>query len=207
MTTRKLKRRVYCTDALEWLSTHKNLDSIVTSIPEMSELKIPYNQYVDFLEKAVTLCLQATKPNGYVIFLQTDRKHHGLLDKSYFISDVAHKLGYKMLWHKIVLRKEVGKVDLFRPTYSRMLCYTKNGKVGKVFPDVIHSGETTYTNGFGIDAVKLAIDYLKSHRIRTVYDVFVGSGTTLAVANKLGLNAVGVDNDASQCKKAMKLNL
>lgn len=205
MTTRKLKRKVFYTDALEWLTAHKNLDSIVTSIPEMSELNLSYGKYVEFLERAVTLCLEATNPKGYVIFLQTDRKHHGLIDKSYFISDVAQKLGYKMLWHKIVLRKEVGKVDLFRPTYSRMLCYTKSGKVGKVFPDVIYAGETTYTNGFGVDAVKLAIDYLKSNKIRTVYDVFVGSGTTLAVANKLGLNAVGVDNDASQCKKAMKL--
>jgi DNA modification methylase len=53
--------------------------------------------------------------------------------------------------------------------------------------------------------VKLVIQFLKQHRIRRVYDVFVGSGTTLAVANAAGMDAVGVDIDPKQCKKAREL--
>ena len=212
MTTESVRffnqtRTVICADAMTWLRDHHGLDSIITSIPEMSELKLKYDEYITFLRTATRLCLNATVPTGYVIFLQTDRKHNGLLDKSYFISDEAFKLGFRMVWHKIALRTDVGKTDLYRPTYSHMLCYTKKGKIGKPVPDVLHRGPTTYTNGFGIVAVRLAVEYVKSCGITRVYDVFVGSGTTLAVANDMGLDAVGVDNDQSQCNRALQLTL
>jgi DNA methylase len=199
---RKGKREVICTDAIQWLENHSGLDSIVTSIPEMDELGLKYKDYIPFLRNAAHLCLESTKDSGYVIFLQTDRKYKGWVDKSYFISDEAYKLGYRMVWHKIALRKEPGKSDLFRPTYSHMLCYTKAGKAGPLLPDVIQRGSITYDNAFGVEAVKLAIQFLKQCRIKKVYDVFVGSGTTLAVANAFGLDAVGIDIDKAQCKKA-----
>ena len=88
-----------------------------------------------------------------------------------------------------------------------MLCSSKKGKIGKPVPDVINRGATTYSNGFGIAAVQLAVEYVKSRGITTVYDVFVGSGTTLAVANEMGLDAVGVDIDQSQCNRAIHLTV
>lgn len=200
-------RTVICADAMHWLLEHQSIDSIITSIPDMSELNLKYDDYIAFLRTAARLCLNATVPTGYVIFLQTDRKHNGLLDKSYFISDEAFKLGFRMVWHKIALRTDVGKTDLYRPTYSHMLCYSKKGKIGKPVPDVLNRGATTYSNGFGIAAVQLAVEYVKSCGINKVYDVFVGSGTTLAVANDMGLDAVGVDIDPSQCSRALHLTL
>lgn len=192
---------------MKWLEKQEGLDSIVTSIPEMEELKLKYEAYIEFLRKAARLCLKATKDTGYTVFLQTDRKHHGLLDKSYFISDEAHKLGYRMIWHKIALRTEVGKADIFRPTYSHMLCYSKSGKIGVPVADVVHRGDVSYGNAFGVDAVTLVIQYLKRNKVKKVVDVFVGSGTTLAVANLYGLDAIGIDIDKKQCEKARKFTL
>lgn len=204
---KKAKREVFCADAMLWLANHQNLDSVVTSIPEMEELNLNYKDYIDFFRSAAALCLKATKPKGYTIFLQTDRKYKGWLDKSYLIMDEAHKLGHRMIWHKIALRTEPGKTDLYRPTYSHMLCFSQEGKIGIPIPDVVPRGTIAYTHAFGVDAVRLVIGFLKQHRIKKVYDVFVGSGTTLAVANEAGLDAVGVDIDPKQCKKAKELHL
>jgi hypothetical protein len=202
-----VQRDVECADAIEWLRNHDNLDSIVTSIPEMDEMKLKYDEYIKFLRTSAELCLKKTKDDGYVVFLQTDRKHNGWIDKSYFISDEAHKLGFRMMWHKIALRTDVGKTDLYRPTYSHMLCYSKSGKIGKPVPDVVNRGDVNYGNAFGIDAVKLVIEYLKNNGIKKVFDVFVGSGTTLAVANFYGLDAFGVDIDKEMCAKARAFTL
>jgi hypothetical protein len=211
MTTRKTrkakKRVIYCQDAILWLHKQKKLDSIVTSIPEMDEVKLPFKEYIEWFRNAARLCLESVKDKGYCIFLQTDRKYKGWVDKSYLISDEAYKLGIRMIWHKIALRTEVGKTDLFRPTYSHMLCYSKEGAIGIPVTDVIQRGDVTYANGFGIDAVTLVIQFLKKHKIKSVVDPFVGSGTVVAVANAMGLNAVGVDIDKKQCAKAKVLQI
>ena len=204
---KKYERNIYCKDAIPWLKTKSNFDSIVTSIPEMDEVGMSFNEYVPFFRNAAHLCLNAVKDKGYCIFLQTDRKYKGWIDKSYLISDEANKLGIRMIWHKIALRKEIGKADIFRPTYSHMLCYSKSGSIGVPFTDVIYRGDVTYDNGFGIDAVKLVINFLKNQKIKNVVDPFVGSGTVVAVANAMKLNAIGVDIDVKQCKLAKKLKI
>ena len=210
MKTRKQKRgkrTVLCTDSIKWLESHHGLDAIVTSIPDMSEVGLGYDKYIEFLRKASRLCMNAVKDKGYAVFLQTDRKHNGWLDKAYFIQDEAQKLGMRLIWHKIALRTDVGKTDLYRPTYSHMLCFSKAGPIGKPVPDVVERGSISYGNAFGVEAVKLVVRYLKANGIKTIHDVFVGSGTTLAVANFYGMNAMGIDIDEEQCKKARVFKL
>jgi len=203
----KGSREVICKDALVWLKGQTDISTIVTSIPEMDEVGLKEDAYNTFFRDCVKACILATKPTGYCIFLQTDRKYHGWIDKSYLITDEATKAGLTMMWHKIALRQEVGTSGLFRPTYSHMLCYSKKGKPGKVFPDVIQRGDVTYENAFGIAAVKQVLEYVKEQGIKDIVDPFVGSGTTLAIANRLGLNAIGVDIDPKQCKKAKVLDI
>ena len=91
--TRKAKkdREVICADALKWLEQQKGLDCIVTSIPEMEEVKLKEDAYRLFMAEAVRKALRATKDTGYTIFLQTDRKKNGWIDKSYLISAVAEE--------------------------------------------------------------------------------------------------------------------
>lgn len=201
------KREVHCGDALAWLPRQKELDCIVTSIPEMEEVGLSVGAYEPFFRKAVHLCLEAVKDTGYAVFLQTDRKYKGWLDKSYWCSSEAATAGFTMVWHKIALRQKPGTSGLFRPTYSHMLCYSKKGKVGPLFPDVMERGDVTYENAFGVEAVKAVLSYVKAQGAKTVVDPFAGSGTTLALANAMGLKAVGVDIDPKQCAKARALTL
>ena len=42
---------------------------------------------------------------------------------------------------------------------------------------------------------------------RTIVDPFCGCGTVLAVANALGLDAIGVDLSARMCKRARRLEV
>ena len=200
-------RQVLCQDSLKWLPKNGGNECIITSIPEMEELGIKIKEYEVFFRSAAIACLEATKDTGYCIFLQTDRKHHGWVDKGYWITDEAKSLGFHMVWKKIALTKEAGKADLFRPTYSTMLCFTKKGNVGKLFPDVIYSGEKTYTHAFGLDAVALCVRYVKSQGVKEIVDPFCGSGTTLAVANSLGLDAVGLDISKESCESSRKLRI
>jgi len=200
-------RQVLCQDALKWLSKNDNIDSIITSMPEMEEVHLNIKEYEVFFRSAAKACFQSMNEDGYCIFLQTDRKYHGWVDKGYWLTDEAYALGFHTVWKKIAVTKEIGKADLFRPTYSTMLCFTKRGLVGKLFPDVIYSGEKTYTHAFGVDAVSLCVDYVKSHGIKLVVDPFCGSGTTLAIANKLGLDAIGIDLSKEACVIARKLKL
>jgi len=176
-------------------------------MPEMEEMQMNIKDYEVFFREAANLCFSSVKDDGYCIFLQTDRKHHGWVDKGYWITDESRKLGFHTVWKKVALTREVGKADLFRPTYSTMLCFTKKGGVGKLFPDVIYSGEKTYTHAFGVEAVILCVKYAKEQGIKKVVDPFCGSGTTLAVANALGLDAVGVDIEKKACEMARGLKL
>ena len=97
------ERKVYCEDALEWLLKNKKNPSIITSLPEMEEMKMKIKEYESFFRQSARLCLDSVNDSGYCIFLQTDRKHHGWVDKGYWISDEAYKLGYHTVWKKIVI--------------------------------------------------------------------------------------------------------
>jgi tRNA G10 N-methylase Trm11 len=46
---------------------------------------------------------------------------------------------------------------------------------------------------------------LRETATRTIVDPFCGYGTVLAVANALGLDAIGVDLSTRMCKKARSL--
>ena len=119
--TKTRKRTIHCQDAIPWLEKQKGLDAIVTSIPEMDEMDMTFAEYIPFFCGAARRCLEAVKETGYCIFLQTDRKYKGWVDKSYLITGEAEALGIRLLWHKIALRVDVGKADLYRPGYSHML--------------------------------------------------------------------------------------
>jgi len=199
-----IKRTVYCRDSFPWLKAHPGSQAaIVTSIPEMDEIKNKSKNnlvfYENFFRTAAAACLTATAPSGYTIFLQTDRKYDGWIDKTYWLIDEAKKQGRRLIWHKIALRTTPGKIDLYRPGYSHMLCFSATAPVGKPLPDVVDRGSVTYPNAFGRSAVELAIQYLVDAGVKSVVDPFSGSGTTLAVANAAGLSAVGFDIDKKMC--------
>jgi hypothetical protein len=76
-------------------------------------------------------------------------------------------------------------------------------------PDILPSpGDKTWTRGMGTAACAAACQYILQHTTtRTVVDPFCGHGTVLAVANALGLDAVGVELSAKRARQAQQLKV
>src|SRR3990167_9801785 len=211
VTKPAVQSNIICADSLVWLADRplKSMDSIVTVIPDMNEIGMTVlDDYVDFINRTMKLILTRIKDNHYAIFIQTDRKCNGeWIDKSYYLTDAAIHNGYKLVWHKIVCLREPGRINLHRPTYSHMLCYTREGKVGQAMTDVIDDinpvGQKAYENATPLNGAIAAIEYLvqqyNSSTMKqigplntvTITDPFVGRGTILLVAKKAGFSVLG----------------
>ena len=203
------KRIILCCDALEWLTQQSlgGIDNIVTGIPDAFELKEnETEEYTDFFKTAAQLIFTRVAEDGYAIFIQTDRKKNKTwISKSTILITTANALGFKLVWHKIILNRDLGATDLFRPTYAHMLCFSKTGTSGAATPDVLAVSTRIYANATPIDAVIHAVDFIKkySKKQNEIVDPFMGRGTVAVVANKYGFDVRGVDNNAEQVKKAI----
>ncbi len=194
---------IICADGIKWCQKNKGkIPAIITSLPEMSEVNMDEKHYIQFFRRAAAATLAALTDDGYVIFIQTDRKSNGIIDKSYYITDEAMKQNKRLLFHKIALIKNVDSKDLYKPTYSHVLCYSRNGTPGAPTPDVYNRGKTLYANGAGIETVSRSLEYLQNKGFNTIADPFVGRGTTLIIAMQMGFTAgIGVDIDKKQCSE------
>jgi DNA modification methylase len=206
-----MSREIVCADAIKWLEKQADhsLPNVVTGICDLDEISLDMTEYLKFFRKAADLICRKVKKDGYAIFIQTDRKYQRQwIDKSHLITNIALNNGLKMVWHKIVLLREVGRTDLHRPTYSHMLCYTVNGRPGAATPDVIPVSQRSYKNATPIEAAGRAIRFIaKNSPNKGVVDPFVGRGTVVALANKAGLYAIGIDIDPAQAEHARKLEI
>ncbi|HUS68389.1 MAG TPA: DNA methyltransferase, partial [Kofleriaceae bacterium] len=75
--------------------------------------------------------------------------------------------------------------------------------------DVIaDGGHKPGPKAMGVNACLEACRFVRAETpTRTVVDPFCGFGTVLAVANALGLDAVGVDHSVRMCRKARTLTI
>ena len=204
-------------DARNWLRKQKkgSVPNIVTGICDLDEIKHTFKsentemqEYLNFFKGITRQIFRKLNPDGYAIFIQTDRKYNRqTIDKSYILTDLAKKHGYRLIWHKIVLHQDVNTTDLFRPTYAHMLCYSKNGRPGAAFPDVLPVSKKFYKNATPIGAIEAAIKYIKRYNKldSTIVDPFVGQGTTCIVAIENGIDCIGIDIDPKQVEITRKL--
>lgn len=205
-------RTVICADAMPWLLENAPFAgaSFITSLPDVSAFPhLTLEQWKLWFEDAARRVLAATCPTGVTIFYQTDIKREGIwIDKGYLCQRAAEQAGVALLWHKVVCRKPAGEPVYGRPGYSHMLCFSKDVRDRAApYPDVLRTtGEMTWSQAMGGAACELACRYVKSHtETRTVVDPFCGVGTVLAVANAVGLGAVGVEIANKRARKARTL--
>jgi hypothetical protein len=167
--------------------------AIITSLPDIEESGRDLDSWVPFFEDGVKLCLRHADP---VVIYQTDRKREGRwISKSCLAISAAAEEGARLLWHKIVLLREPGKIDLFRPSYSHMMAFGRRISSGRATPDVIHGGEKIYQNGIGKDAARAAVAFCQEKGAEAIIDPFCGRGTVLRIAEEQGIPALGIDID------------
>lgn len=198
---------IHCADAVEWLRGQRDVGSVVTSLPDAEEIGRPLAEWAPWFHQSVRLCVAAASPGCPVVLYQTDRKGEGQThSKALLCMSAAASAGARLLWHKIVLRRDVGKVDIHRPGFTHLMAFSVKARPGTASPDVIERGRMIYPNAMGMDAALFAVRFAAGYDRRLV-DPFCGRGTIPAVAEALGLEAVGVDIDPAQCEHARALRL
>lgn len=185
--------------------------SVVTSLPDVSETGMSLAAWRAWFIDVASALIQKTEREGVTIFYQTDIKAEGAwVDKGYLCQRAAESAGAALLWHRIALRKPAGTVTQGRPTYTHLLCFSRDlrEETAESAADVFDAGEMTWPRAMGLAACVLACRYvLRRTRTRTVVDPFCGRGSVLAVANALGLDAVGVDWSPKRCRQAATLQV
>ncbi len=185
--------------------------SVVTSLPDVSECgHLDFDGWRDWFVTAARRVIAWTPPEGVSIFFQSDIRHDGaLVDKSYLVLRAAEAEGASLLWHKIVCRRPPGTISFGRPSWSHMLCVARAPRPTpkRPGPDVMpDAGFMPWSRAMGVRACEVACEYLRDEvGARVVVDPFCGRGTALAVANAMGLDAVGVELSAKRCRAARAL--
>jgi len=210
-----VNRTVHHADALPWLREAGRLvgASVVTSLPDLSEVPaLGLEGWRRWFEDAAVLAMQAVPDEGVAIFFQSDVRRAGLwIDKAAMVARAAERAGMGTLFHKIVCRKPAGTLTHGRASYSHLLGFARvlRPSVERATPDVLPDGGfQPSAKSMGVLACVDACKFvLTETTTRTIVDPFCGWGTVLAVANALGLDAVGVDLSARMCRQARKLTV
>ncbi len=211
------QRLVVQADALLWLAENaaQPLDAVVTSLPDVSELPQlgpGLDGWKRWFVDTAALVLRWTAPGMPCLFFQSDIRHHGQwVDKSYLVQQAAERVGATLVFHKIVCRHAPGTLTQGRPSYSHLLAFSREEPVvpkkpsADVLPD---AGDMPWSRAMGTRACEAACRFLLDETAaRRVVDPFCGKGTVLAVANALGLDALGVELSGKRCRAARKLDV
>jgi hypothetical protein len=200
-----MSRELINDDAVAWIRRQKMIPNIITGFCDLDETSLDFEEYLKMVKQMARLALARLHPQGYAIFIQTDRKYQGQwVSKPFILMQAAKEAGVKLLWHKIILHREVGKVDTYRPGYAHMLCFSRDGGPGAATPDVMPPGTKSYKNATPEEPALMAAAFIKrySKAPLVIVDPFVGRGTVMAIANALGMDGVGIDIDPTQLELA-----
>ena len=207
-------RIVHHADAIPWLRAQGRIAgaSVVTSLPDVSELRgLGLDEWRAWFVAAARAAMRAIDDDGVAVFFQSDIRHHGAwIDKGALVTDAADAERMSLLFHKIVCRLPPGTPTSGRASYAHLVAFARTPRAPRrETPDVLPDGGwVPGARAMGVNACREACELvLHDTPTRTVVDPFCGWGTVLAVANALGLDAVGVDLSARMCKKARLLEL
>jgi hypothetical protein len=206
-------RIVHVDDGVRWLQNNPLAAdaAILTSLPDSSEMRrLPFAEWQKWFVAAAEAVVRAAPERSAAVFYQTDVKRDGVwIDKSFLVQTAVVAAGARLVWHKIVCRAPAGTATGGRPGYAHLLCASRAlvDEREHATPDVLpRLGAMTWSRAMGMAAVEFAVGWLRGRvGVRTIVDPFCGVGTALAVANRMGLDAIGVDIAAGRVAKAKAL--
>lgn len=201
------------TDGVAWLrqSALPAEAGILTSLPDSSEMRrLPFAGWRQWFIDTAAVVVSAVHERSAAVFYQTDVKRDGAwVDKAFLLQLGAEAAGVRLLWHKIVCRAPAGTATGGRPGYAHLLCFSRalDDPVETAMPDVLpRLGPMTWSRAMGLCAVEFAVAWLRDHAgAKVIVDPFCGVGTALAVANRLGLDSIGVEIASGRAEKARQL--
>eukprot|EP01038_Epipyxis_sp_PR26KG_P010949 gene10949-14702_t len=196
----------------------KSYETWFTNTVELILNRLPVGGYAIFLQSDVRVCL--------------DGEVKCWIDKSFLCSLAAHNTGLcTLMWHKLVTAHKLHtKRSAGRPAYSHLICYHKTRSIPILhhenisnpikheeptyrtamfaIPDIFFRGEMLWSKGIGLDCCYVGVSFLKNvAKSSLIIDPFCGHGTVLAMANALGVSALGMEISSKRCRFASTLNL
>lgn len=217
--TSEAKREVFCADAIPWMTERGRIDGAcaVTSLPDVSEVGVALDVWQAWFLGAVRLVVDAVPDESAALFFQSDIKRDGRwIDKGAMVIRAAEDAGARVLFHKIVLRRPAGMLTAGRPGFTHFIAVSRAMVCPDVLtiPDVIgDAGEQKWVRAMGVRAAghagRFARDVVGAAlgQAPVIFDPFCGVGTVLAVANRLGLDAVGVEKNRKRAEDARTLTV
>jgi hypothetical protein len=185
-------RTVFTGDAFGWLADVER-GPVVAQLPDAHEIDLEIDEWREWFDSAIGACLGAS--SGPTVFLQTDRKADGTwISKAQMVMNHAAISGRALLWHKVALRRGVGKVDVHRPGYTHVLAIGP-GRPGRPRPDVLKASRRLWENGAPAGVAMMVAEYLREQGHTKLINPFCGRGTLLAAAEACGLDALGAEID------------
>ncbi|MBS0631485.1 MAG: SAM-dependent methyltransferase [Verrucomicrobia bacterium] len=221
MTEADGQRTVHCADAIPWMREHGVIAGAcaVTSLPDVSEVGMSLEAWRPWFIDAARLVVEAVPDGSAAIFFQSDIKRDGVwIDKGALVMRATEEAGAHVLFHKIVCRRPPGMLTYGRPGFTHMIAVSRALKCPDVLaiPDVItDAGEQKWVRAMGVRAAGHAVRFAKEvvgpaldlQQGPVIFDPFCGVGTVLAVANTLGLEALGVEKNRKRAEQARALTV
>lgn len=178
-------------------------DYLLTSPPDLEEIGMPANEpgwksYRTFLSERLHMFAPT---NNVATIISTDRKFSGtILQKHSLIISLMNDCGWKLRGQKIWIRSY--SVNLFRLNYTFVQTFvTGKAKINgseKAIPDTLFRAVHPigdYRDNFPVELIKPFVECYSSVG-QTVFDPFIGSGTTAIVALETGRRWVGCETDS-----------
>ncbi|MFA6960016.1 MAG: DNA methyltransferase [Opitutaceae bacterium] len=214
MTTPIPLREVQCSDAIPWMQARGRIDGAcaVTSLPDVSEVGKSLPVWRAWFLDAVRLVVDAVPDESAALFFQSDIKRDGVwIDKGAMVIRAAEDAGAQVLFHKIVCRRPPGMLTYGRPGFTHLIAVSRAMKCPDVLPlpdVIIDAGRLPWVRAMGVRAAGHAVRFARDHvGAKTIFDPFCGVGTVLAVANTLGLDALGVELSRKRCEQSRLLTV
>lgn len=207
-------REVVCADAIPWMAARGRMAGAcaVTSLPDVSEVRLDLAAWRGWFLGAVRLVLECVPEESAALFFQSDIKRDGRwIDKGAMVVRAAEDAGAHVLFHKIVCRRPPGLLTYGRPGFTHLIAVSRGLRCPEVLPlpDImVDAGRQPWVRAMGIRAAAHAVRFARDQAgATTIFDPFCGVGTVLAVANRLGLAALGVERSTKRCELARRLTV
>lgn len=179
----------------------------VTSLPDVSETGKSLAVWREWFLEAARLVVESVPDESAALFFQSDIKRDGVwIDKGTLVIRAAEAAGARVLFHKIVCRRPAGMLTQGRPGFTHLIAVSRAMKCpdGLPIPDVISdAGRSLWVRAMGVRAAAHAVRFARDQAgAKLIFDPFCGVGTVPAVANALGLDALGVELAKKRCERS-----
>lgn len=203
------RREIVCADAIAWMKERGRIEGAcaVTSLPDVSEIGKSLPVWRAWFLDAVRLVVDSVPEDSAALFFQSDIKRDGVwIDKGAMVIRAAEDVGANVLFHKVVCRRPPGMLTQGRPGFTHLIAVSRAMKCPDILPipDVIpDAGRSLWVRAMGVRAAAHAVRFARDQvKAKVVFDPFCGVGTIPAVANALGLNAIGVELARKRCEQS-----